>query len=68
MEYAYIGIKSCGCVVSAAVDMPAYKKETAKFVAAEIKFGHTIERVTVDEARERLSSCKCEAVHDGLEE
>lgn len=59
LEFAYIGIKPCGCVVSACVDTTNNKEQTAKFVAGEVKHGRTIERILVEEARSRLKRCAC---------
>lgn len=52
--HAYIGVAPCGCVFSACVDNPEHAKETAKFCRDVIKDGEHIERVTIEEARERL--------------
>ena len=60
-EYAYIGIKKCGCVVAAVVDNPDHVKDVAKEVASCIREGLTIEHMPLEEARERLgSSIRCE--------
>ena len=59
-EYAYIGIKKCGCVVAAAVDSPDRPKDVAKDVAGFIRDGLTIERVSVEEVRERFNDCQCD--------
>ncbi len=61
-EYpAYIGRKTCGCVVFAMVDDPEHKKETAKEIAKCIRQGLTIERMTVKEVRElEMFGCKHE--------
>lgn len=56
--YAYVGIKDCGCIVAAAVDVKAHSKDVAKSVADFIKDGLKVERVTVEEAREKLRRCK----------
>lgn len=60
-QMAYISrIAECGCVVAAHVDLPEYAKETAKFVAKEIRDGFTVERVPVEEARALPWGWPCE--------
>jgi hypothetical protein len=56
--HSYIGVKSCGCVVSVVVDFG--DKETARWVGNFIKEGLTIERVTHDQVRARFTVCECE--------
>lgn len=51
---AYIGRKSCGCVVAAYVDDPERRKDTAKEVASWIRDGLTVEHVTVTYANEQF--------------
>jgi hypothetical protein len=51
----YIGINKEGSCRAACVDEPAAAKQTARTVADWIKRGLTVERVTVAEARKRLS-------------
>ena len=55
----YIGVKECGCVVAACVDNPKHKKDIAKNVGDWVKDGLTIERISVEDTRNRLSYCKC---------
>ncbi len=59
-EHAYIGIKKCGCVVAAMADLPDHANDVAREVASFIKSGLTIERVSCEEVRVRLTGCKCE--------
>ena len=59
-EYAYIGIKSCGCCVAATVDDPKYRDEVAKDISEFIKSGYYVERVKIDDAKIKLSRC----IHD----
>lgn len=54
-EHAYIGVAPCGCVFSACIDNPKRQREVAQFCKDAIKDGEHIERVTVDEARYRLT-------------
>ena len=54
----YIGMKPCGCAVTATVDKPEWKKETAESLAEWVKDGLTIERRTVEEARAILRRCR----------
>ena len=49
---AYIGRRPCGCIGFAAVDTPEHARATAKEVAACIRLGWTVERVTVAYVRE----------------
>lgn len=56
-DYGYIGVKPCGCAVAAIVDRPEYKADVAKALRNWIKHDLTIERVTVEAARERLKQC-----------
>lgn len=60
-RYVYIGICKCGSVVSACVDDQERlgKKEIAKFCSETIKDGLILERITVEDARNRLERCKC---------
>ena len=53
-DFSYIGRKSCDCVVCAIVDMPDHKGDVAREVARWIKEGLTVERVTLDYAREHF--------------
>lgn len=51
---AYIGRKSCGCVVCAYLDK-APKREVAKEVAKWIKWGLDVEHVTVEYANQHFT-------------
>ncbi len=48
---ALVGLKDCGCLVAAMVDEPKYRRHNAGEVAALMRQGYTIERVTVEQAR-----------------
>lgn len=48
---AYVGRKSCGCIVCAIVDVPNMKKEIAEDLSNWVLDGLTIDRVPVDEVR-----------------
>lgn len=54
---AYVGKKSCGCIVAFVVDEPEYPRDTAREVAEFIRSGLTVERVTVEESRKIVSRC-----------
>ena len=54
---AYLGRKPCGCAVFCTVDRPERAKDTAREVAKEMRAGLTIERVTVEVARQAFSRC-----------
>lgn len=54
-KMAYIGRKECGCVVCAYVDDPERRKDTAKEVSNWIKWGLTVEHVTIDYANEHFT-------------
>ena len=56
-EYAYIGIKSCGCCIAATVYDPKYMKEVAEDLAEFVESGLHIERVKIEDARIRLQQC-----------
>lgn len=57
-EYAYIGIKPCGCCVAATVDDPEHKADVASDVQEFIESGFHVERVKIEDARIRLQQCK----------
>ena len=48
---AYVAWMDCGCLGMATVDEPVHAKSNAKVIAEHVRYGHRIERVTVDEAR-----------------
>ena len=53
--YCYVGTQPGEPGASSAcVDIPDHAKDTAKFVAGIIKKGGTVDRVTVEKAREML--------------
>ena len=54
---AYCGRKPCGCLVAACLDGAAYADGNAKEIARWVRDGWTVERMTVDEAREQLHFC-----------
>ena len=54
---SYIGRKVCGCVVAVIVDSDEHRKDTAREIAAWMRDGLTIERVTVANARELVRFC-----------
>ena len=58
---AYIGRKTCGCLVFATVDDPKHRKEVAKDVAEAIAAGLAIDRVTCDYVRKNFSRCEHKA-------
>lgn len=58
--FCYVGIKSCGHMVAAAVDRPENAKDNAKEVAKWMRSGLTIERRPVEDVRTQLQFCKCE--------
>lgn len=60
--HVYIGsIPGCGCTVAGAVDVSAEssvaRQHTAEWVADMILTGLTVERIPVEDARNRLRSC-----------
>jgi hypothetical protein len=57
--HVYVGRKPCGCIVAVVVDEPKYPKDTGKDVAAFIRRGYTVERITLEELRGRKIGCKC---------
>ena len=51
-SHAYRSFKPCGCVGLVAVDCPEMQEDNATEVAAAIRAGYHIERVTLDEVRQ----------------
>lgn len=49
---AYVALAPCGCVKLATVDAPERKETNAREIAACVKAGYRIERVTCDWVRE----------------
>ena len=58
--YVYIGTKACGHTVTASVDKPEHREDIAKEIAAWVRDGMTVERVSAEAARSRLHFCDCE--------
>lgn len=52
---AYIGRKSCGCVICAYADDPAHKNDISKEIAKWIKNGLTVERVPDQYVRDNFT-------------
>ncbi len=50
-HHAYIGTAPCGCIRMAIVDDPKRRREVAREVAAAVRHGETVERVTCDYVR-----------------
>lgn len=50
IEYCYASYNGQGDMVAACGDHPEHKRDTAKFVAEEIRRGNRVERVTADVA------------------
>ncbi len=48
---AYIGTAPCGCIRMAIVDDPNRRREVAREIAAAIRQGEAVERVTCDYVR-----------------
>lgn len=66
--HAYMGARPCGCACALLVDNPEHKREVAKDVASWIRSGLTIQRGTIEEARQfwkdKFASCpECAARH-----
>lgn len=58
--HAYVSRRPCTHPLALMVDLPDSPRETAKFVAAEIRAGNTVERVTIEEARQiGVVYCAC---------
>lgn len=53
-------IPGCGCVVAVQVDDPKYKRDTAKFLAAEARQGFVLERHPVEFIRSLPWGWPCE--------
>ena len=56
-DMAYIALCKCGKMVMFCVDLPGRAKDTAKEVAACIRKGFEIKRVTVEAVRNELEFC-----------
>lgn len=56
--YAYLGREACGCVTCVTLDAPTHKREVAKDVAQWLRWGMTVERVTVEAARQAWAVCE----------
>lgn len=54
---AYIGLKPCGCLVFASVDIPECASELAKEVRYCAKNGYRVERVTCEYVRQMKWRC-----------
>jgi len=48
-NFVYIGRKPCGCCTAVISDLAGFEKDTAKDVAAVIKSGRAIERVSFEQ-------------------
>ena len=57
--HAYIGVKECGCVVAAVVDLPEHLTDTAKTLVSWSRQKRPLrpERIPIEEARTRLQRC-----------
>lgn len=51
VHMAYTGTLDCGCIVSAVVDDPEHKRDTARTVAAMVRDGERVDRRPVEEVR-----------------
>ncbi len=59
--HAYVGRHPiCHHMRAAVIDQPGYEKETAKDVAEYIESGMRIERVMIQEVRDKFAVEKCE--------
>lgn len=60
----YVARKPCGCLIAATVDVPETQEEVAEEIGNWIIAGFTVERVTVEYARENLNfNCQHETVN-----
>lgn len=58
--FTYIGVKECGCAVAIAVDKPQYTEQTREFINECLDDGLHIERVLLEQGKNRLQSdCLC---------
>ncbi len=59
--FAYIGRAPCGCIRSACVDNEIVgKKDVAKAVAEMVRYGLTVDRVTIEDVRADKTWKGCE--------
>lgn len=52
---AYVGVEGCGCVTGVTVDDPRCRSDVACDVGNWVRRGRTVERTTVEDARQRLT-------------
>lgn len=65
---AYIGIAPCGCIRMAVTDRPEARRAAAMEIAAAIRSGYTVERVTCEYVRQTKwtkPDCATHAVGQG---
>lgn len=55
-EMAYVASKTCGCPVFVTVDSAEHRKDTAREIARCLRDGLAVNRMTVEAAREILST------------
>lgn len=60
--HAYIGINKQGHVRAFVLDDEGHEDETAAIVASWIKMSRTVERVTVDDLRQRMTDKPSEVI------
>lgn len=57
-EFAYIGREpGCGCATVGIADTPEHAKDVARDIAQCVRWGMSIERVSIEEARTAIGSC-----------
>ncbi len=59
-DECYVGVMDCGCVVAAIFDTEYEDNYLENTLKGYKLAGYKIERMTVEEARKRLSECKCQ--------
>lgn len=65
---AYVALAPCGCTKFAGVDVPANRETLSEEIAASIKAGYRIERVTCAWVREnfRNTCATCKPAEQGV--
>lgn len=58
--HGYVATAPCGCVCGVMIDVPGMESTTAKGVAAWIRRGDTVQRVTKDETKKAVAQMKCD--------
>lgn len=56
--HCYVSRRKCGCFAAIIVDMAAHPKDVAKWAAAELRLGFTLERMPIEDGRKAMEGTK----------